>query len=115
MSNPVVHFEIGCKDSEQTQKFYQEVFDWDIQRNGPSLDIDTKSDLGIQGHMTSLGHEPHQYVTVYIEVDDIKAYIKKIEKGGGKLMVGPVKLPTGLQFAWFTDVGGNIMGLSSNV
>ena len=77
------------------------------------MDIDTRSNLGIPGHITSLGHEPHHYVTVYIEVDDIHTYIQRIEKRGGKLVVGPVDLPEGMQFAWFSDLDGNIMGLSS--
>ena len=35
--------------------------------------IDTGSDQGIPGHINSLGHEPHHYVTVYAQVDDLDA------------------------------------------
>ena len=113
MENPVVHFEIGCKDSEKTKKFYSEVFGWNIVKNGFSLDIDTNSEKGIRGHITSLGHEPHNYITFYIEVDDINKYIEIITEKGGEIMVGPVALPTGQQFAWFKDIDGNIVGVAT--
>ncbi|HEY2583938.1 MAG TPA: hypothetical protein VGI43_19160 [Mucilaginibacter sp.] len=51
--------------------------------------LNTHSDKGIQGHITALGHEPHHYVTFYIEVDDIPAYLLKIEESGGEKLVGP--------------------------
>ena len=38
MGRPVVHFEIGCRDSEKTQEFYAEVFDWKIEAFGASGD-----------------------------------------------------------------------------
>ena len=34
--NPVVHFEIGCKDSAKTQDFYTKLFDWKITQAGPA-------------------------------------------------------------------------------
>jgi len=106
---PVVHFEIGCKNSEATKNFYQEVFDWSINQMGPAAII-SAAEKGITGHITSLGHEPHNYVTVYIRVDNIEAYLARIEKLGGKKIVGPVPIPTG-RFAWFTDPEGNMLGL----
>ncbi|MEO1030962.1 MAG: VOC family protein [Bacteroidota bacterium] len=113
MKNPVVHFEIGCRDSEKTRAFYNDVFGWTISKHNFSLDINTNSEKGIQGHITSLGHEPHNYVTFYIEVEDIDAYLSIIKEKGGDIMVGPVTLPSGQQFAWFKDIDGNIVGLTT--
>jgi predicted enzyme related to lactoylglutathione lyase len=73
--------------------------------------LNTNSKEGIQGQITSLGHEPHQYVTFYIQVDDINATLKKIEEAGGKKIVGPVPLPNKTQFAWFKDPEGNMVAL----
>jgi predicted enzyme related to lactoylglutathione lyase len=109
--NPVVHFEIGCKDLEKTGAFYTDIFGWTKSpMPGGSL-IETNSTEGIQGHMTSLGHEPHQYITFYIQVDDINATLTKIEAAGGKKIVGPISLPDKRQFAWFSDPGGNMVAL----
>ena len=111
--NPVVHFEIGCRDAKRTKDFYADIFDWDITPNGPSYSIDTQTDKGIGGHITALGHEPHNYINIYIEVDDVAWYLAQVETKGGKTQVGPIPLPDGRQFAWFTDPDGNIIGLIS--
>jgi uncharacterized protein len=110
MGRPVVHFEIGCRDSAVTKDFYAAMFDWDITPMGPASMIDTGSSEGINGHITSLGHEPHNYVTVYVQVDDLQAAIDKATSLGGKMLVPPVTIPTG-QFAWIADPDGSIVGL----
>lgn len=70
--------------------------------------IDTASGQGIPGHITSLGHEPHNYV----QVDDLPAYLTRAEALGGKTLVPPVVAPGRGQFAWLADPDGNILGLS---
>ena len=49
MGQPVVHFEIGCRDRARTEQFFGELFGWRIQRNGPASAIDTASQQGIPG------------------------------------------------------------------
>jgi predicted enzyme related to lactoylglutathione lyase len=110
MGQPVVHFEIGCKDSARTQEFYAKLFDWKIQAAGPAAMIETGGTGGINGHITSLGHEPYNYVTVYVEVNDIGAYLAKAQELGGKKIVGPIDIPTG-SFAWMADPEGAVIGL----
>lgn len=110
MGAPVVHFEIGCKDLEKTQHFFTELFGWHTQGSGPAATIETGASQGIQGHMTSLGHEPFHYTIFYVEVDDVKAYLDKAVALGGKVVVPPVKFPLGT-FAWFSDIEGNTIGL----
>jgi predicted enzyme related to lactoylglutathione lyase len=109
MGQPVVHFEIGCRDQAKTEAFFADLFGWSIQRAGPASLIDTGGG-GINGHITALGHEPHHYVTVYVQVDDLNASLRKAESLGGKTLVPPVEIPTGT-FAWFADPDGNGIGL----
>ncbi len=109
MGKPVVHFEIGCRDVGKTQSFYSKLFDWDITQSGPAAVINTGGE-GIGGHITSLGHDPHNYVTVYVQVEDLQAYLDKAIALGGKMLVPPVPIPTG-KFAWLSDPDGNIIGL----
>jgi hypothetical protein len=72
--------------------------------------IDTGSGLGINGHITNLGHEPHQYTIFYVQVDDVQGYLDKASALGGKTLVPPVEIPSGT-FAWFADPDGNTIGL----
>ncbi len=111
MGNPVVHFEIGFKDKKKTGQFYADVFGWKLAEAGPATNIDTASGgKGIPGHMTELGHEPHQYTLFYIEVPDIKVTLEQVVALGGKKLVGPIPIPTGT-FAWVKDPEGNTVGL----
>jgi predicted enzyme related to lactoylglutathione lyase len=109
--NPVVHFEVGCKDLAKTTVFYTSVFGWAPTDSGASTYLNTNTTEGIQGHITALGHEPFDYVTFYVQVDDIPAYIQKIQAAGGSKIVGPIKLPRGQAFAWVRDPEGNAIGL----
>jgi len=110
VGNPVVHFEIGCRDRAKTSEFYSQLFDWSIAERGPASVITTGGAKGIDGHITSLGHEPHNYTTFYVEVADIAAALAKAESLGGKKILGPIPIPTGT-FAWFSDLDGNTVGL----
>jgi hypothetical protein len=108
MGNPVVHFEIGCRDSARTQEFYSKLFDWQIRQEGPAAMINTGG--AVTGHITALGHEPHNYVTVYVQVDDIVAHLAKAQTLGGKKLAGPIEIPSGT-FAWMSDPEGNLIGM----
>jgi predicted enzyme related to lactoylglutathione lyase len=110
MGRPVVHFEIGCRDKARAAEFFTKLFDWSTQESGPAMMIDTTAGTGINGHFTSLGHEPHNYVTVYVEVDDVQAYLDKAVALGGKALLPVITIPQG-QFSWFADPDGNTIGL----
>lgn len=111
MGQPVVHFEIGCRDREKAAAFYSELFGWSVTSAGPASMIDTgASSPGINGHFTALGHEPHQYTIFYVQVDDVAEALARATSLGGKTVVPPVSIPSGT-FAWFADPEGNTIGL----
>ena len=109
MGRPVVHFEIGCRDTQKTQDFYSKLFDWKFTAMGPAAMIAPETG-GIGGHITALGHEPHHYTIFYVDVDDVAGYLRKAEALGGKTLVPPMDIPTGT-FAWMQDPEGNTVGL----
>jgi predicted enzyme related to lactoylglutathione lyase len=86
------------------------MFDWKIEQMGPAAMIQTGGAGGIGAHITALGHEPHHYVTVYLQVDEIGAALAKAEALGGKRLVPAIEISTG-SFAWFADPEGNTIGL----
>ncbi len=111
MPNPVVHFEIGCRNPAKTEEFFSKLFGWKIQHHGPAGMIDTGAGSGITGHITSLGHEPHHYTIFYVQVEDLQAHLKNAESLGGKTLVPPVEVPGMGHFAWMADPDGNTIGL----
>lgn len=112
MGKPVIHFEIGGRDKQRAMEFYTKLFDWTSEPYGPlAYKLNTGSDKGINGQVTALGHEPQNYVMVYVEVEDVKASADKAVALGGKVVVPPMNLPGGGQFAWLSDPDGNLLGL----
>jgi len=111
MGQPVVHFEIGCKDSAKTQAFYSKLFDWQLTPDGPAAMIATGGEGGIQGHINSLGHAPHNYMLIYVQVDDLQAYLNKAAGLGGQMVVPATEVPGMGSFAWVKDPEGTMVGL----
>lgn len=109
MANPVVRFEIGCQDKAATGEFYAKLFDWRITQTGPAATI-AAGPGGIAGHISALGHEPSHYTIFYVQVDDVQLYLDKAFALGGRTLVPPIALPTGV-FAWMSDPAGNTIGL----
>lgn len=112
MGKPVVHFDIGCHDKDRSRAFYETVFGWKSEPYGPfSFKLDTGSPRGIQGFTTALGHEPHSYVMLYVEVEDIPKHLETIESQGGRVIVTETPVSGAGHFAWCHDPHGNLFGL----
>ena len=110
-NHPVVHFEIGCREGEKTREFFAELFGWKISAPEAGMNIDTGSTKGITGHIAELAPEWGNYVTVYVEVEDLEAYLEKAGELGGKTVVPPVTLPGQGSFAWLAAPEGNVIGI----
>jgi predicted enzyme related to lactoylglutathione lyase len=90
----------------------EKVFGWTPKAAPYNTEIETGSGKGINGAVTALGHEPHNYVMIYMEVADIAAACHDIQTEGGKIAIGPVEIPgAGGKFAWFNDPEGNLLGV----
>lgn len=111
MAHPVIHFEIGCHDGSKTREFFANLFDWEITDTESAFMIDTGGERAISGHIVELGGEWGNYVTVYVEVEDLETYLAKANDLGGRTLVPPVTLPGRGSFAWLASPEGNILGL----
>ncbi|MEP4532533.1 MAG: VOC family protein [Cyclobacteriaceae bacterium] len=114
LGNAVIRFDIGCRDSAATQKFYTSVFGWKTNAAQHTTNVNTQNTKGIDGSITSLGHEPHNYVMIYIEVNSVTEAIKKIVAHGGQKHIGPLPTGTGQYFAWVHDPEGTQLGIVSD-
>lgn len=110
MPNPVVHFEIGSRDHAKLCDFYTRMFDWNLSPKQPFI-MPEQKESAIGGHINCLGHEPHNYVTIYVQVDDLETHLKKAESLGGKTIIPPTEVPQMGHFAWMEDPEGNTVGL----
>jgi len=125
--NRVVHFEIHAKDLDKTQKFYQEVFGWDIKDMGPQMGnyrtVSTGKEEpdsqwpGINGGITPRrgegpkGGEPVNAYVCTIEVSDIDETLEKIQQAGGAVATDKMEVPGVGILAYRKDPEGNIFGV----
>lgn len=104
--NPVVHFEMPAEDRKRMAEFYTKVFDWKTEQLGEDmgnyvLATTTESDengptrrCAINGgFFQKTEDKPAQYPSVVIAVEDIRQHVKKLEKGGGRILGEPWDIP----------------------
>jgi uncharacterized protein len=108
MGNKVAWFEINSKNSKALHEFYSKAFGWKIDDTQGYGLIDTGD--GAIGGGIGEAQGPNQ-VTFYVEVPDLAASLKQIEKLGGKTVVPITEIPNMVTFAQFADPHGNVIGL----
>jgi hypothetical protein len=125
--NRVIHFEISARDLDKMQKFYQDIFGWDIKDYGPQMGnyrgIMTGSDTpgsdwkGIDGGMNPRegalpsAEQPINAFVCTIEVENIDETLKKIEQAGGMMATPKMEIPGVGWLAYRLDPEGNRFGV----
>ena len=119
MGQAVVHFEVVGKDGDKLQKYYSELFDWNInsdnEMNYGMVDAkDNKTADGNVGIGGGVGQGPEGYgghVTFYVAVPDVEQALQKAESLGGKRVMGPEEIMGMVVLGQFTDPEGNLVGV----
>jgi len=115
MGRPVVHWELMSKDPAKVSAFYEKTFGWKIQhfQEMNYRIVETGGEGGINGGILKPerdGPWPGN-MTLYIDVDDLAAYRKKVVAAGGKIHVEEQAVAGMGSFSLFTDPEGRMMGL----
>lgn len=114
MGRPVVHWEFWSEAPAKVAQFYEKVFDWK-PREIPGLDytlVETGGEGGINGGIMTPKKGPWPgKLALYIDVDDLDAYVERIKEAGGKIHVARQEVPGVGQLALFEDPDGRVMGL----
>lgn len=102
---PVVFFTIFGPPGSNLQRFYTEVFGWEIAPDGNAT---TKviSPLG-----ATIGPSEAAETIVYVGVDDINAALEKVTANGGTIRYPRFQVPGRVILAIFNDPAGNSVGL----
>ena len=118
MGQPVVHFEVIGKDAEALQRYYAQLFGWEINADNPMNygmvaregNVNAEG-VGIGGGVGSgpEGYEGH--VTFYVEVPDVEGALAKAEELGGTRVMGPETMMDQIELGLFTDPEGHVIGV----
>jgi uncharacterized protein len=119
MGQPVVHFEVIGKDGDKLQKYYSELFGWEIDSNNEmnygmvSRDSNPAADgnLGIGGGIAGGPPGYGGHVTFYVAVPDVAAALAKAESLGGTRIMGPEKIMDTVELGQFSDPEGHVIGV----
>ena len=113
MPNPVVQWQIVSKDPDVTTRFYSGLFGWKVNSKNALgyRTVDTGAGRGINGGVWPSPPEGHNLVQLFIEVDDVDAYIAKATSLGGRVIVPKTELPDGDALAIVQDPSGLSFGL----
>jgi uncharacterized protein len=125
--NRVIHFEIHAANGDRMQKFYSDVFGWQIKDMGPQMGnyrmVTTGEDKpgevypGINGGIAPRqgappqGNEAVNAFVCTIGVDNLDAYIDKVKEAGGTTALDKMEVPGVGWLAYIKDPEGNIFGM----
>ncbi len=111
MANAVVHFEILGPDGAALQKYYADLFGWEINADNPqNYGMVSPTAPGIGGGVGP-SQDGKPFVTLYVETNDLQASLDKAVALGGSKLMDPMDIPGGPSIAMFTDPQGNVIGL----
>ena len=118
MGHPVVHFEVIGKDGPALQRYYAELFGWEIDASNPmnygivAREGNTNADGAGIGGGVGVGPEGYEgHVTFYVEVPDGEAALVEAERLGGRRLMGPDKVTDEVEIGMFADPEGHVIGL----
>lgn len=114
MGQPVVHFELWSKNPAKISEFYSKVFGWNINHI-PEMNyhmVETGGEGGINGGIMQPDDGPWPgNMAMYMQVDDLAPYRKKIVEAGGKVVVEKMDVPGMGSICLFEDTDGRVLGM----
>lgn len=114
MGRPVVHFEICVADYPKHVEFYSKAFDWKIDDNNPMHYgmVTTGGEGGINGGIMQPQEGPWPgNMALYMNVDELATFRRKIVEAGGKIVVEQMDIPGVGSLCLFEDTDGRVMGM----
>lgn len=110
----VIHFEFSADKPERAVEFYQDVFNWKIEKWGPQdyWLITTGSDdqPGINGAIMRRQDSLAAVINT-LDVPSVDDFAKKIVRKGGKVVTPKTAIPGIGYFSYCQDTEGNVFGI----
>src|SRR5262249_45219667 len=123
---PVTWVEVVGKDGKRLRSFYSDLFGWQTADVAPGADYGVM-DAAAHGVGGGFGTRPMGgpgHVTFFIEVDDLEATLRHVERLGGRTISAPMTFPDmrpsargkgTVTFAYFADPEGHVVGLCKGI
>jgi hypothetical protein len=109
--NTFCHIEFHCTDMKRAQAFYEGMFEWTFRSFGDDMVVFGKGDQHLGGLQKADSVTPGASPSVWIEADDLEAYMAKAKSLGGKVVSEKSQVPNVGWSAMVADPDGNHVGL----
>ena len=106
--------ELGTTDADGAQRFYEEVFGWTTSNMGDDFGgyrIFNVGETGVAGLITLPDASMPPHWQPYVAVEDPDATSAKAVELGGKVLLGPMDLPTVGRLGVLSDPQGAVLGI----
>jgi predicted enzyme related to lactoylglutathione lyase len=118
MATTIVHFEIPSDNIERAKKFYNDLFGWKLEKMpGPMEYWMFATANNSKGEQTTISggvmerQMPSEPIIIYIDVNSVNEYAKKVEKLGSKVIKSKIEVPGHSWFVVCMDTENNIFAL----
>ncbi len=122
--NPVIHFELPCRDRDRIGRFYASAFGWKLQPLGPEMGHYTVVTTAEPqdpppappgavpgcingGFFVACDEMPAQQPGIVIGVQDLRGAMERIATAGGTVLGEPMDIPGVGAYVAFLDTEGN--------
>jgi len=108
----VIHVEVTGKDGPALQRFYTDVFGWQLDTNNPGDYGMLRSDeQAITGGIGAAPEGQPGGVTFYVHADDPNDTLRKVAQAGGRVIMPLTQVAPETTIALFMDPEGHVVGL----
>ena len=111
----IVHFEINAENPLRAKNFYENVFDWKVEKwEGPLeywvISAGEEDEEGINGGLQKRENKD-DHIFNYVGVESVDKTLKKIKENRGEILKPKSPIPGVGYYAFFKDTEGNRLGI----
>lgn len=111
MGAHVIHVEVVGKDGPALQRFYSDVFGWQLDTNNPTSYGMFRDEEGVAGGIGASNDGGAGHVTFYVHTDDPAGTLRQVVAKGGRVVMPLTEVAPDTTIALFADPEGHIVGL----
>lgn len=113
MADRVIHFEILGRDQEALQRFYADLFGWQLNTDNPGgYGMTSPDQTGVVVGVGASRDGSGGHVTGYVRVADIDATLARAVDLGGSVIVPKFSPGPDATLAMVADPEGHVIGLT---
>lgn len=111
MAAKVIHVEVTGKDGPALQKFYSDIFGWNLDTNNPGGYGMLRQEDGVTGGIGGTQDGSAGQVTFYVHSDDPAGILRRVEELGGTVIMPLTEVAKDTTIALFADPEGHVVGI----